>query len=273
MPRYFPRAVKKASMAFWRSSREREARTSRKCGLVELDGFAVAESDGRIGKIGVGKYAEDAGGAAGHDRRGGEKFFFGIAEGVGAAARDVFQVMAENMQARLLGQKFLDSGVIHLENFGFDEGGFGAQNGAELNHFLLHGLIGADACVLVRVHAGVNVEAAEFFVEGALRFESVGQVGCGGGQRALKLPQGRQLGCKFFFGGAPGMVGGIDGREIPFVGVGDFAAIVLRRLRSLSLRKQGCERKQRECDGDVAQNDGEINMHGRGSFAFRQVPR
>ncbi len=68
---------------------------------------------------------------------------------MGPAANDVVDDLAINLEARFLGQVAVERRRIHLQDFWFDESGFGGEVGADLIHLLLHRLIGTDASVEV----------------------------------------------------------------------------------------------------------------------------
>ena len=123
--------------------------------FIELHGPTVTQGYRRVGKVRVGKDAIDAGRAAGHDAGAGQEPFLRVAERMSAAARNILEVMAVDLQPRLLGQESLDGGVVYLEDFGLDEGRFRSHRGRQLNHLLLHALVRADSRVLIGIHTGV----------------------------------------------------------------------------------------------------------------------
>ena len=111
---------------------------------------------------------------------------------------------------------------------------------AELDHLLLHPLVLADARVLVRHHAGVDVEPRDLLVQPRDQFERVRQLRRRGAELPAEASEFGDLGNQAILGFSPGLLRGIDVGEIPLVFVRNLAAIALLRENGRVWR-DGCE--------------------------------
>jgi len=125
---------------------------------------------------------------------------------VRAAAGDVFEILAVDVEAWFFGEETLDDSVVGLENFWLDVGTLGAEDGAELDHLLLHPLVEADARVLIGAHAGIDEKTGELLIKIALQLEGIRQRGGRRRKLSLKCAQFGKCGGQFLFRRTPGFV-------------------------------------------------------------------
>ena len=209
------------------------------CRLIELDRAPVAQRDRRIWKIGVRQDAEGVRGRRRHRPRIGEQPLVGGVERVRRAPRDVLEVEAVHLQARLRGSQPIERRLPRAEQLRLDECRLRAERRRELRHLLPHPLALAVARVLVGEHARVRVEPRELLVERRLAIERVGERRRRRRELALEPLQRRELGGELVLRGAPRHVARVDLGEIPRVLLGNFRAVAL--LRERGRRTDGSE--------------------------------
>ncbi len=173
---------------------------------VELDGLAVAQCRGRVREVGVRKDPVGARRGARDDPRAREQPLFGVSQGVRRPALDVVEVEPVGLESRLGGDELVDDGLVELQDFRFDERGFGAEHRSELDHLLLHPLVLAHARVGVRHHARVDVGARELLRKPRAELERVGQARGRRAERPLEFLDFRNLGDELVFCAPPGLV-------------------------------------------------------------------
>ena len=148
-------------MTFWRSSRFGTLAVDAERRAVEPHALAVAQRDRRIRKVGVRQDSVDRRRTVGQDRGARQQLLLGIGPRVGAATLDVVEVHPIDLEPGLLGNESLDDRRLDLQDLRLDIGRLGAELGGQLHHLLLHALVLADACVLVGLHARVDVGSRE----------------------------------------------------------------------------------------------------------------
>ena len=207
-------------------------------GAVELDLLPVGERHRGVREVGVREHAEDVRWSRGDHRRGGEQLLLRICLGVRPAALDVVEIEAERLEPRLARNEAIDRRAIGLQDLRLDECRLAAELRVHLHHFLLHALVLADARVLVRQHAGVDVGPRELLVQLRQQLERVGESPRRGAERAAKALQLRNLGEQALFSRPPGLLRRIDVRGVPLVLVGNLAAVAFLREPAASGRTE-----------------------------------
>src|SRR5437879_13204284 len=155
-------------------------------GLIELDGFTIAERYGREREIGVRQNAVRLGGYAGERAHIREQLFLCGRERVRGSARDVLEVEAIDLETRYAGDEFFHLALFESENLWFQECDSGGFRGRKLRHLLLHAEVRRVTRVLVRKHLSIDVKARQFLVEAEVFIQGIRKRRRGGAKLALE---------------------------------------------------------------------------------------